>query len=86
MIPAKISPKSPQDITNPASGTVAPSNGSDGTVVQGTGSTYSATLVQRVNKSIPKDEPGAVQANANPGNIPMVGVGARRTGRVLPLG
>jgi len=62
---------------------VSASGDSDGEV-GGVGSTYSATLTERSNKSLPSDQ--AERGSANPGMVPTVEMGVRRTGRVLGRG
>lgn len=81
MVPSKSVSTANKDITNTPSGASRGLNGTDGEQVGGVGSAYSAVLVQRENKSIPRDEPGG-SPGANPGMLPLVGKGARRTGRL----
>lgn len=82
MIPTKSAQTAPVDATTAPSGAARPDNGTDGETVPGVGSLYSGVLVQRPNKSLLADEPDGA-GNANPGMLPMVTRGARRTGRVL---
>jgi hypothetical protein len=69
------------DATLPGVGKVAeggePSEGEGG----GVGTVHSAVLVERPNKSLNRNS-GPTRPSANPGVVPTVGQGVRKTGRI----
>ena len=75
------STKKKVDATLPGIGKVAeggsPSEGED----SGAGSRYQTVLVERENKSLNRNA-GPERPSANPGMIPTVGQGVRKTGRI----
>ncbi len=72
--------KHTHDATLPGRGSPAQSGMASEGEGGGVGTKYSAVLVERPNKSLNRNA-GPERPSANPGTIPMVTQGSRKTGR-----